>query len=619
MSYLSLREYGLIGNQNTVLLISRMGGVDWCCLPELDSPSHFSALLDENRGGQFVIAPRGDFHSEQRYIPRTNLLETHFETPFGRGVLLDWMPIEHEPYREPNIQRRLQVTEGEIEWVLSCTPRFRYGAESTQAEWHRDGILFRGQQHHEIGVLRGTMPMEIVGGGRSAVSRFKLVGGQQARFCWSWGRTGKLQFPSPQKTVDYWQSRAHHCSDQNPAQRTGSCPFSGPWHDTVVRSALVLRMMTAHFSGAVAESATTSLPCLTGGSKNWDYRYAWIRSSGFFMQALSNLGHQEEADQLFSWLSDILIRDGTEALQSVYTLDGGRFLPEHEVNSLAGYAGARPVRVGNLSARQFQLDVYGHVMLAAHQNLLTHGSLPQGLWSKLSEIAEYVCQAWRRPDRGPWESRAKPEHFVASKVLCWVALDRAIQMAQTLKIPIPNRWKEEKIILHRTILEQGYDGNRRSFVRAFGDRDLDTSALLIPLLGFLPPDDDRVQGTLDAIQTELSDGALLHLQRASEGIRESEGAHLLSSFWFVSCLALSGRADEASDRLAEICAFASPLGLFGELVDPSNNHPYGNFPSSSAHMSMINASLYVAHARGRKLKGAPLIGTPIIAPGRRAA
>lgn len=605
MGYLSLKDYGIVGNQSSAALISRNGSVDWCCLPYLDSPSHFAALLDENKGGLFQIVPQGDFHSEQRYVTRTNVLETVFETPQGKGILRDWMPIDSTNLREPILHRRIEMLEGTIEWSVLCTPRFGYGSERAQAELYQDGILFRGAQAFDLALLRSTLPLSIQGGGNCAGASFRLHEGNSAQFSWIWGRHGAIgEFASAQPTIEYWRSWVHRCDPSG-------CLFAGPWHDLVTRSSLLLKMMASHYSGSFAESVTTSLPILSGGSRNWDYRYAWVRDSALAIQALTAMGHRAESEAFFQWLSDIVRRDGPEGLQAVYTLDGGKYLPEREITFLSGYAGSRPVRVGNLSARQFQLDIFGHVLLAAAQHYSQFGRLPEGLWTRLSEIAEYVCQAWRRPDRGPWEVRSKPEHFVASKVLCWVALDRAIWLADTMGIEHPRRWSEERQILHRTILEQGYDEQRGSFVRSFGDRELDASALLIPLLGFLPVDDPRVLSTLDAIQNELSDGVLIHRYRTSDGLPESDGAHLLCSFWFVSCLALCGRIDEATDRLAELCSYATPLGLFGEQVDPITGDPAGNFPCASAHLAMINASVYVGMLRGRRTPFQTLIGAPV--------
>lgn len=607
MAPLALNEYGLIGNRTSAALIGKNGSIDWCCLPYLDSTSHFGALLDDNQGGQFRLAPAGEFRSEQRYLPKSNVLETRFETSRGKAVLTDWMPLGTGIMEEPVIYRRFEVTEGEIHWTMQCQPRFAYGAETAQAEFAGDAVRFRGSQLGDIALLTSTLALEISQDGRMATASGILRKSERVEYQWIWGRNGRVTEPADHEAVLHvWESLAHQCPLE------GLCPFAGPWHDAVTRSSLLLRILMPHYAGSLVESVSTSLPSLSGGSRNWDYRYSWIRGSAHGVQALIALGYRNEAKALFDWVAEILIRDGADGLQGVYTVDGGKYLPEQELNFLTGYEGSRPVRIGNLSARQFQLDIYGHAMLTAWIALKEFGDLPTGLWPKLIEIADYACQAWRRPDRGPWEVRAKPQHFVASKVLCWVAIDRACQISEALGRQIPKRWKEERDILHRTICEQGFDAGRRSFVRAFGERELDASALLIPLVGFLPFDDDRVEGTLSAIQEELGDGVLIHRNRSGDGTLESDGAHLICSFWYVSCLALSGRADEASDRLAELCTYSTGLGLYAEQVNPANGLPAGNFPSASGHLSLINAALYVGYAnavdRKRKFPRLPMIG-----------
>ena len=612
MGFLSLKDYGIIGNQVSAALVSRMGSVDWCCLPYLDSSSHFAALLDDNQGGNFQICPKGNFESEQKYIEKTNVLETYFETPLGTGLVTDWMPVEDRCARDPAIFRNVRTLSGTIEWTLSCTPRFRYGADRAQAERRLSGILFRGPTPGDIAYLSGTLPIQISADARSGHLEFEVPEGTSAQFTWVFGREKSSGATTPEKTIAFWQEMAHAC------QPGKVCLFAGPWHDSIVRSNLTTKLLTSHFSGAVSESATTSLPSLKGGSRNWDVRYTWIHDSAFAYQAYTQLGQHEDADDLFTWVSDIVIRDGADGLQPVYTVDGGKYLPEQDLTFLSGYAGARPVRVGNTSARHFQLDTYGHVFLMAVQKFQIHGNLPDGLWERLSEIADYIAQAWRRPDRGPWEVRSKPEHFVASKVLCWVALDRACWLAEAMNLPILKRWKNEAAILHRTICEQGYDSITRTFVRSFGEKNLDSSALLIPLLGFLPPDDVRVQGTLDAIQTKLSEGVLVHRYRGQDGLPESDGAHLIASCWFISCLALAGRTGEASDRLAELCTYATALGLFGEQSDPTSGDPSGNFPSASAHFALVNSGIYVGAALGRALQFEYLIGKPEIKKERRS-
>lgn len=608
MSQLLPEEYGVIANGRSAAVISRLGSIDWLCLPQLDSPSHFAALLDENRGGKFQLVPEGDFRSEQRYLQRTLVLETVFETPNGRAVLTDWMPSDAPNGRSddpPSLRRTVEVIDGKIRWRLHCAPRFDYGTHPGQAEFlHRaDGesrstILFRGSSDPELAALHSSLPLEISAAGNTAVARFDLEAGASAEFRWDWGLASRDPgFEPLRKTVEAWHSRAHRCDP-------GGCLFAGPWHDSVARSDLFIQALQNEESGSLAESVTTSVSATPGGSRNWDFRYAWLRDSSRVMSALDSLGRGESARMLFCWIADILDRDGTAALQPVYQLNGGRFLPERELGTLNGYRGSRPVRIGNFSSRQFQLDVHGHVLLAAETASQHPSGLPEKvlrkLWPKLAEVADTVCQAWKRPDHGPWESRSKPEHYVASKALCWAALDRAISLAPRLGEEAPGRWKQELSTLHRTICEQGFDLERQSFVRAFGDREVDASALELFWMGFLPSDDPRMQGTLHAIQEDLSEGVLLQRARHSEfSATGPAGAYLSTSFRYAATLAACGRTEEAVDRLAELCTFATPLGIFCEQADPASGRPGGNFPSGSAHISLVHAAAEVGRARAR--------------------
>lgn len=586
--------------------MSRLGSIEWCCLPHLDSPSHFASLLDRNLGGSFQLSPQGDFHSKQRYLQRTQVLETLFETPHGRAVLTDWMPMEKNVCPEPVIYRRLELIQGKISWSLFCSPRFFYGARGAQAEFHRNesSVLFRGDLRDELCQLHvgNGIPLEIPKNRASASCRFDLEAGESLQFSWAWG--SRIRVPdqfSPTTTIEAWRAFSHRCNSNR-------CIVAGPWHDGVARSLLILKLLSAHSTGSFAESITTSVPGITGGNRNWDYRFAWIRDGAYLIQALATLGYQTEASEYFLWLSDILLRDGAEGLQPVYTLDGGRHLPETELGHLSGYQGSRPVRAGNLSHSRFQLDIFGHILLAAAEYFKIFGPLPERLWPKLAEIADYVCQAWRRPDHGPWEMRSKPDHFVASKVYCWAAIDRAEQLAKVLGKNASRHWSNEKEILRKTILTQGFDSELGSFVRSFGGRELDAAVLAIPLVGFLPIQDPKMLSTLNVLQENLSEGVLLRRYRGSDGIEGTDALHLQSSLYFITCLALSGRVDEASDRLAELCTYATPLGLLGEQIDLATEETTGNFPSASAHLALINAALYVNSARSRLGLALPLLG-----------
>ncbi len=577
---------GMIGNHFSSALIGRNGEVEWCCFPYLDSPSHFGAYFDPVRGGRFQICPQGEFRSDQRYIPGTQVLETLFETPLGTGVVTDWMPLDDFSYSGPTLHREIQILEGQIHWITTCSPRFKNGEDSSHAERHLRGILFRGNHVEDLGILQSNMPIEISMNGSSAIARFTLHVGETAQFIWAWGRRTTGIHSELQTTIDQWRSIAHHC----PAK---GCIFGGPWHELVTRSGLVLKLLFTSYANTVAEGVAISSPPSSGqGRPTWGDRYASIRGGSSIIRALANLGYAKESQNHFFWLSDILERDGVENLQPLYTLDGGK------IYSPSTHA---PSTQDSHRTQRFQLDIYGHVILAAHEYYKIFGHLPPGVWSKLIDLADYLCQAWKRPDHGPQGASPRAEHFVTSKVYCWAALNQIGELALALgQLPSP-RWTSEKVILHKTICDQGFDTTKNSFVRSFGGREMDASILSIFTLDFLPLNDPRILGTLDRIHAELSTGVLLKHSLQNDDSHTEAGIDLFSSFLLISCLALAGKTDEASDRMAELCTYASPLGLFSNEAE-SLDHPDGlprSFPSASIHCSLINAALSIGLAKGR--------------------
>ncbi len=616
VSYLNLSHYGVIGNHQSVAIVSRFGSIDWCCLPDLDSPSHFGALLDDTQGGRFSIAPTGEFHSEQHYLQRTLVLETLFETPFGRAVVTDWMPHPAEGafgHPLPLICRRIEVVAGRIQWLMSCSPRFDYGSRFPRAELRRGGVLFRGTATDEIAQLviedQARLPLTISENGTSVESRFTLEAGESLQIGWLWGRLPAPQeLPPVEDTIEFWRQHAHRCEP-------GGCKFAGPWHDSVARSALLLKLLSNISFGSLAAAATTSLPG-RASPRTWDYRFAFVRENAEVAPLFFDLGNREDSVRAFRWLVDILMRDPAEELQPVYSIDGGRALPERELAYLSGYQDNRPVRIGNGSAKAVELDIYGRLIVAADEYYTRYDFMPPRVWEKLSSIADHVCQAWRRPDHGIWSCRASSRHYVSSKVYCWLALDRAIRLATRLGQQVPHRWSEEREILHRTICEQGFDSRAKSFVRAFGSRELDSSALLIAVTDFLPPEDPRVAGTIDAIQSQLCDGVLVHRYHGEDGAPGNDGPHLPSSFLLTAALARIGRVEDAIDRLAELCAYATPLGLLGEQVNDRTGETSGNFPYASSHISLIQASLAVNAARKAQPRAGLVFKEPEPAPAR---
>jgi GH15 family glucan-1,4-alpha-glucosidase len=595
LSYLNLSHYGVIGNHHSIAVISRFGSIDWACLPDLDGPSHFGALVDDAQGGRFSIAPVGEFHSEQHYLQRTLVLETIFETPFGRGVITDWIPQNHLAGLQhplPIICRKIEVVAGRVQWNLLCSPRFDYGARPARAELRRGGVLFRGTAVDEIAQLtfdEASLQMEdlelrLTENCQSAEARFLLEAGERVQLAWVWGRLPPpTEIPSVEETIEFWRRHAHRCPSQ------GGCTFAGPWHDAVSRSGLLLKLLTNLSFGSLAAAGTTSLSA-NSNSRTWDYRFAWLRDNAAAPAIFAEFGNREEAIQSFRWLTDILLRDAPEDLQPVYSIDGGRALAERELPYLSGYQDHRPVRIGNLSARQLELDIYGRLIDSACDFQGRFDFMPPVLWERLASIADHVCQVWRRPDHGVWSCRSKAKHYVSSKLYCWLGLTRAIELAQRIGQSVPHRWRDERAILHRTICDQGFDARLGAFVQSFGSRELDSSNLILPMIGFLPVEDPRIIGTVEAIQAQLCEGVLVRRYLGDDGIPGSEGPHLPSSFQLAAALAQIGRVDEAVDRLAELCAFTTPLGILGEQVDEKTGETSGNFPYAPSHLALIEAA-----------------------------
>ena len=599
MRYLSPHDYGLVANHFSAALISRLGSVDWCCFPYLDSPSHFASYSDQNQGGSFQISPRGEFRSKQTYFARTLVLETLFETPSGRGTVSDWMPLAKDDPACPILCRKVSVIEGTIDWVLSCVPRFHYGTDTAQTEVHPRGVLFRGTHPEDRVILQADFELKMTERNSKAIGEFSLDTGQSTTVLWIWGRAGnflevnshkKVQAPEVQPSVLQWRKLAHHCPPEG-------CVFGGPWHDLVSRSGVVLKSLTQAYSGGIAQSVTNTPKSHSRSHPNGD-RHASLRYGAFVLQALDQLGYQDEARAYFAWTYNLLVRDGAEGLQSYYTLDGAKEGPERSpIYSLS-----------SLDPRQFRLDTYGHLILTVSQYYRIFKELPPCIWPHLVGIADYLSQAWRRPDHGPWNYPGRTEHFVVSKLFCWKALEEICWLADRLNQPTSPRWIAEKGTLHRTICRQGFDSHQNTFVRSFGESALDSSCLWLVLLQFLPADDPRIQGTLHAIQTDLAQGVFIRRSKNRLEFNKEEPLDLLNSLQFTTALALSERHEEAIDRLAELCTYSNALGLMGNQITTPEHPLPEKFPCVETHTFLVNCALYVGSHRLKARVNYPLIG-----------
>jgi GH15 family glucan-1,4-alpha-glucosidase len=583
--YAPIEDYAVIGDGRTMALVARDGSIDWLCLPNVDSPSAFGALLDAGRGGSFSLQPAVPFKSSRRYLPRTNVLETTYVTDGGVVRVLDalTLPDDHlDPMRE--LVRLVEGIAGVVPMRWRCAPRFDYGRQMPRCEWrHQVPVAVWGAE--AIGIMNwnaGTAAW--CDGGAEAA--FEIGAGGQALLAMTSAYAEPLIFPGRQAvtarlqlTIDFWEawSRRHD--------------YQGPFADLVLRSALALKLMIFAPSGASVAAPTTSLPEEIGGQRNWDYRFCWIRDSNFMIDALLGLGCHQEANSLFWWFMQATALTVPE-LHVLYRLDGGIGTPEREID-LPGYRGSRPVRVGNGAVAQTQLDIYGALFETAWLYSEGHHALDPETGEVLARIANHVCDIWRQPDSGIWEVRNGPFHFTHSKVMCWVALDRAARLAGRGELPagLAARWRREADAIRAFVDTDCWSEELRCYTRVAGSRDVDASLLMLSIVEYAEPGDERVRDTIDAINRTLRHDDIVYRYHADDGVPGGEGCFLNCSFWLVSALARCGRRDEAAALMTQLAARANDVGLFAEEIDPASGAFLGNFPQALVHLSVIDAAM----------------------------
>jgi GH15 family glucan-1,4-alpha-glucosidase len=612
----TVHDYGVIGNLRTAALVHRAGAVDWACLPRFASPSVFARILDARRGGTFLVRPVGAPPGAQRYRPMTNILETVFRRrPNGPSVVLtDFMPIAGGASDEEaaRIVRVVRADGAAAELELWFEPRFDYARDTPTLQLTPGGVLAASGE--TALALRGPAAFEVVGGvARATVS---LPADASIAFDLSWGaapRPGSGVRALLVETERFWRGWVH--GPGAPLHR-----LAAAWHDAVERSELVLKLLSHAGTGAFVAAPTTSLPEWPGGRRNWDYRYVWVRDAAFTAQEMLLLGHLPEARTFLAWLIRSLgpLRRGkAPELHVMYDALGHADLTEHTLPHLAGFLDSRPVRIGNAAHEQFQLDVYGELLDAA--TLLARidpGSLNRASVGALLDLADEVARRWSAPDQGIWEVRGPPRHFVHSKVMAWVALDRAVQLAERYggdaRAP---RWRGTAGIVRRAVLDQGWDADRQTFVRAFGDTDIDAANLRIPLVGFLPFDDPRVLGTVAEVERTLSKGPFVWRYTVHDGVGGDEGSFLPCAFWLVECQARGGDAPRARRGFERLLRTAGPLGLFAEEWDPVRRMPLGNFPQAFTHVGVLRAALALGLTTASRARRAEVALTAPYLPG----
>jgi GH15 family glucan-1,4-alpha-glucosidase len=616
--YKPISAYGAIGNLRSVALVGNDGSIDWCCFPELDCASVFAAVLDDGKGGRFRVWPAGADRGEQEYVEDTNVLVTTFRDGGGTLQVTDFMPLsgsiegccETESQAPPELVRMIECRDGEVTVELEWSPRLDYARAGTKIGRAGDGWQASGggDSLHLAGAPDADLAEEA--NGPVLRARWSMKQGERRALVTRWQEAASTEPDYPrravEKTVDVWQQWSRQ-------REVVTCEeWAGAWKPLLVRSSLVCKLLTHAESGAIAAAPTTSLPEWIGGERNWDYRFAWIRDASQTAQALTALGHTAEAVALLRWMEDVSEAHADDwNLQIMYGLRGEEKLPEQSLDHLEGYRCSPPVRIGNGAADQFQLEVYGELLNMAYEMARRGEGLSDRVKKFLCKVADHVLDVWKEPDYGIWEVRGEKQHFTYSKVMAWVAMDRALLLAKHHGMQgDTDAWARAAGEIRGDILENGYDRERRAFVQAYGSKELDAANLRIPLMEFLPADDPRVQETIDRTLEELTEHDLVYRYHADDGLEGEEGAFGLCTFWLVDALALSGRVDEARRIFENLLAHANPVGLYSEQFEPESGDFLGNFPQAFTHIGLINSAIYLAWAEGKLKAKFPPIGTP---------
>jgi GH15 family glucan-1,4-alpha-glucosidase len=592
-----IEDYALLGDLQTAALISRAGSVDWCCFPRFDSGACFAALLGTPEHGRWLLTPAGEtVSSERRYLTDTLVLETIHETAEGRVKVIDFMPPRGEA---PDIVRIVEGLSGRVPMRSELVIRFDYGRI---VPWVRridggDRLAVAGPD-----ALCFRTPAEIHGEDMTTVSEFTLEPGQRFSFVLTW-------FPSHQsppdvvdaevalaETISFWREWANDCGHE------------GDYHEEIHQSLLVLKALTYQPTGGIVAAPTTSLPEQPGGVRNWDYRYCWLRDASLTLLAMLNCGYVKEALAWREWLLRAVAGDPAD-VQIMYGIAGERRLDERKLEWLPGFDDSRPVRIGNAASKQVQLDVYGEVLEAAFQTAAHGIETPAYGWAMLHKLVQWLETGWRQPDAGMWEMRGPARHFTQSKVMAWVAFDRAIRMHERFEVDGDTaRWRMLRDEIKADVLANGWSERRQAFVQFYGSNELDASVLLMSIVGFLPPDDPRMVSTVRAIQRDLTEDGLVLRYRPEandvDGLPPGEGLFLACSFWLVEALARQGDRDEARGLFERLLSLRNDVGLYSEEYDPSAKRLLGNFPQAFTHLALIGAAQALGGAQSMRATSA---------------
>ena len=598
MGYLPIEDHGVIGNLYTAALVGTDGTIDWLCLPAFDSPSVFCSILDEEKGGHFALRPVEYTHSHQLYLPDTNVLLTRFFSPAGLAETLDFMPIVTRSGERHRLVRNVRVIRGRMNFLVECLPAFDYARHPHTVSVGKSGAVFASGD--DCLGLATDVRLE-KGAEGAAGTHFALGEGETATFVLAHLRRGEAPGEILSDvgfeellhgTLGYWR------------RWLSNSTYHGRWREIVHRSALVLKLMVYDPTGALVASPTMGLPERIGGERNWDYRYTWLRDAAFTLYALIYVGFEDEARHFMDWLRDRCHEDEDGLLQPLYGIDGRKDITETELWHLSGYMNSSPVRLGNGAFKQRQHDLYGAVLDAAYLYNKHGAPLDYDLWKNLRKILNWLSENWRDPDEGIWEVRGGRRQFVSSKLMSWVALERAGRISRQRGLPSGDgRWMSERDAIYEEIMEKGWNSQKKSFVQYYGSDALDASLLMMPLVKFVGPTDPRWISTLDRIQQELAHDTLVKRYRteyaAPDGLEGDEGSFSLCSFWLVECLTQAGRLNEARLALEKMFSYANHLGLYAEELGHSGE-ALGNFPQALTHLALISAAVHLDRALGAR-------------------
>lgn len=591
-----IESCGIIGNLQSIALVSTGGVIDWCCLPRFDSPSIFAAILDRKKGGSFSIAPQSEGVNRQMYLPETNVLMTRFLRPDGVGEVLDFMPVSETvgPGEEgpSEIIRIVRGVRGTMHMRLDCSPGFGYGLEPHQMELHPWGVVFSSGRASII--LTSSVPITVEE--NSAVAEFTIHPKQSLTFSLRYIEGPPLGVSNStvvdgemllDRAVHFWRGWISRCT------------YTGRWRERIIRSALALKLLTYRPTGAIVAAPTCGLPEEIGGARNWDYRYTWIRDAAFTVYAFLRMGFTEEATGFMGWLEKRAHEQDrvNGPLNVMYAIDGRHDLTESVLEHMEGYRGSQPIRVGNGAYNQLQLDIYGELIDSVYLYNKHVSPISYSLWRQIRSMLEWVARNWDQPDEGLWEMRSERKHFVYSKLQCWVALDRGLRLAAHRSLPLNRSFLEqERDRIFEWIMTHGWDAEQQSFIQAAGEKTLDAANLLMPLVFFIAPTDPRMLSTIDrTIETLVSDSLVYRYQLHGEiftddGISGGEGTFSMCTFWLVEALARAGRLEEARFIFEKMLTYCNHLGLYSEEIGPTGE-ALGNFPQAFTHLGLVSAAI----------------------------